>query len=53
MVFEKYKLLNLSDLIVSHAMPVLCRLGDGEKGPGVEQLLYNEMRRLNLSLVGW
>ena len=34
-------------------MPVLCRLGDGEKGPAVEQSLYNEMRRLNLTLVGW
>lgn len=43
----------ISDLIVSHAMPVRCRLGDGEKGRAVEQALYAEMEKLNLSLVGW
>ncbi|XP_063614660.1 MPN domain-containing protein-like [Penaeus indicus] len=41
------------NLIVSHAMPVRCRLGDGEKGRAVEQALYAEMEKLNLSLVGW
>ncbi|XP_042230728.1 MPN domain-containing protein-like isoform X2 [Homarus americanus] len=41
------------NLIVSHALPVRCRLGDGEKGRVVEQALYAEMEKLNLSLVGW
>lgn len=41
------------NLIVSHALPVRCRLGDGEKGRVVEQALYAEMERLSLSLVGW
>ncbi|KAK8731295.1 hypothetical protein OTU49_007527 [Cherax quadricarinatus] len=41
------------NLIVSHALPVRCRLGDGEKGRIVEQALYAEMEKLNLSLVGW
>lgn len=41
------------DLIVSHALPVRCRLGDGEKGRMVEQAIFNEMEKLSLSLVGW
>ncbi|XP_064101453.1 MPN domain-containing protein CG4751-like isoform X2 [Macrobrachium nipponense] len=41
------------NLIVSHALPVRCRLGDGEKGSTVEKALYDEMEKLNLSLVGW
>ncbi|KAK7077756.1 hypothetical protein SK128_021165 [Halocaridina rubra] len=41
------------NLIVSHALPVRCRLGDGEKGSGIEKMLYDEMDKLNLSLVGW
>ncbi|XP_068210931.1 MPN domain-containing protein CG4751-like isoform X2 [Palaemon carinicauda] len=41
------------NLIVSHALPVRCRLGDGEKGSSVEKGLYEEMEKLNLSLVGW
>lgn len=43
----------LPDLIVSHALPVRCRLGDGEKGRAVEQQLFVEMEKLSLSLVGW
>ena len=43
----------LPDLIVSHALPVRCRLGDGEKGRTVEQTIFTEMEKLSLSLVGW
>ncbi|KAK3850924.1 hypothetical protein Pcinc_042394 [Petrolisthes cinctipes] len=41
------------NLIVSHALPVRCRLGDGEKGRAMEAAIYTEMEKLNLSLVGW
>ncbi|XP_076046051.1 MPN domain-containing protein-like isoform X3 [Oratosquilla oratoria] len=44
---------NNHNLIVSHALPMRCRLGDAEKGQAVEQALFAQMDRLNLSLLGW
>ncbi|MPC50964.1 MPN domain-containing protein [Portunus trituberculatus] len=41
------------NLIVSHALPVRCRLGDADKGRAVEQAIFCEMEKLSLSLVGW
>ena len=54
-MFKNYCLKNefRKDLIVSHAMPLRTKIGDAVGGAAMEQLLHEEMAKLNLSLVGW